>query len=126
MLDRWQAVRHHWQRLLFDQRRMSPANHLDQMTSRLGRLISTNPEGTFELRNLPALKSPAELAPAADMSRILLSVRHAVEALAVLGQRDLAQVTAPGRIGGKASVASLAHVCSAILALGGPSRAVRS
>ncbi|MEV1199406.1 hypothetical protein [Microbispora rosea] len=99
VLDRWQAVRHRWQRLLFDQRRPGPADHLDQMTIRMGRLISANPEWTFELRNLPTLKSPAELAPTtADMSQILLSVRHAVEALAVLGHRDLAQVTAPGQI----------------------------
>lgn len=94
VLDRWQAVRHRWQRLLFDQRRPGPADHLDQMTIRLGRLISTNPEWTFELSNLPTLKSPAELAPTtADMSQILLSVRHATEALAELGHRDLAQVT---------------------------------
>lgn len=98
VLDRWQAVRHRWQRLLFDQRPPGPADNLDQMTIRMGRLISTNPEWTFELRNLPTLKFPAELAPTtADMSQILLSVRHAVEALAVLGQHDLAQVTVPGR-----------------------------
>ncbi|MEZ0071660.1 hypothetical protein [Planotetraspora sp. GP83] len=64
------------------------------MVARMGRLRSTDPAWTLKLRNAMPMKAPSELAPtAADMPNILLSIRHALEALAVLAERDRVDIT---------------------------------
>lgn len=86
---RWQAIRRCWARSVMKTESPAESPHLDRMVIRMGRLGSRDPEWTIKRRDLMPMKTPAELAPtSSDMSRVLLSMRRALEALAILAERD--------------------------------------